>query len=164
MDKRTPEQISAKNKKHYYANLEKMRAKNAARGSKYADYNAAYRAANSEAHAEWCRRWRAENPDKVKANNAKRHWVALREINHRRRARKKNQVCTCCTPEDILSKFRRMPSHYELDHIIPIAIGGLHCLKNLQALTPEAHKLKTKADMKAIAAHRRNSVSLAHAA
>lgn len=35
----------------------------------------------------------------------------------------------------------------EFDHIIPLALGGAHAESNLQIVTPEAHKAKTRADV-----------------
>jgi 5-methylcytosine-specific restriction endonuclease McrA len=43
----------------------------------------------------------------------------------------------------------------EIDHIIPLELGGDECLNNLQALHPACHREKTKRDMKAIAKMRR---------
>ena len=49
----------------------------------------------------------------------------------------------------------------ETDHVISLAIAlelGLtekHCLKNLQGLTPEEHKVKTASDIGALAEIRR---------
>mgnify|MGYP003654856335 FL=1 len=34
------------------------------------------------------------------------------------------------------------PDGYEVDHIVPIAKGGKHCLSNLQYLTPEENRRK----------------------
>src|SRR5690242_7881117 len=34
------------------------------------------------------------------------------------------------------------PEGYEVDHIIPIAKGGKHCLSNLQYLTPQENRKK----------------------
>jgi 5-methylcytosine-specific restriction endonuclease McrA len=43
----------------------------------------------------------------------------------------------------------------EIDHIIPLELGGDECLNNLQALHPACHREKTKRDIKAIAKMRR---------
>ena len=40
---------------------------------------------------------------------------------------------------------------FEVDHYIPVALGGTNDLSNLQALCPPCHKLKTKKDVKDIA-------------
>jgi len=43
----------------------------------------------------------------------------------------------------------------EIDHIIPLELGGDEHLNNLQALHPECHREKTKRDIRAIAKMRR---------
>ena len=44
---------------------------------------------------------------------------------------------------------------YDFDHIIPLAIGGKHEEANLQVVSREAHREKTKDDVKAISKARR---------
>lgn len=44
---------------------------------------------------------------------------------------------------------------WDIDHTIPIALGGLHELSNWQPLIRSHHRAKTKADVKAIAKVRR---------
>jgi 5-methylcytosine-specific restriction endonuclease McrA len=39
------------------------------------------------------------------------------------------------------------PADHEVDHRIPLALGGLHCCHNLQILTKAAHREKTKVDI-----------------
>jgi 5-methylcytosine-specific restriction endonuclease McrA len=34
----------------------------------------------------------------------------------------------------------------EVDHVIALALGGTHCVKNLQILSVEEHKEKTRRD------------------
>jgi hypothetical protein len=134
-------------------------------------YGALWRAENPAYGAEWRAksleraktgdaRWRAENPGSVKASNAK--WRAKNRgrcnaYNAHRRALKRKQTCTCCTREQ-LAKFH-IDAHAagrEVDHVQPLALGGLECLKNLQALTPEEHKVKTfQFDFPLIAAMKR---------
>lgn len=55
--------------------------------------------------------------------------------NARRRARKLNQTCNCCTAGDFNEFYRHRPEGYHVDHIYPLSRGGKHCLKNLQYLT-----------------------------
>jgi 5-methylcytosine-specific restriction endonuclease McrA len=43
----------------------------------------------------------------------------------------------------------------EVDHKTPLNLGGRHCAKNLQALTYEEHKEKTRRDQTLIADARR---------
>ena len=44
---------------------------------------------------------------------------------------------------------------YHADHIIALCAGGLDHWSNMQWLTVPAHKVKTREDVKACAAHRR---------
>lgn len=39
------------------------------------------------------------------------------------------------------------PGEGEIDHILPLGLGGRHAEDNLQVLSTEAHKAKTRADM-----------------
>lgn len=38
--------------------------------------------------------------------------------------------------------YKNCPKGYEIDHIMPISRGGLHCLSNLQYLTKEENRRK----------------------
>lgn len=80
--------------------------------------------------------WTRENPAGARANAG------------RRRARERDQTCTCCSPADFRAVYAQAAaSGLEVDHRIPLCIGGWHCVKNLQALTPEMHARKTRADI-----------------
>jgi 5-methylcytosine-specific restriction endonuclease McrA len=70
----------------------------------------------------------------------------------RRRARKNSLRCTCCKYKDFLILYSAAKrSGKEVDHRIPLALGGRHCIKNLQALTVAEHKAKTALDQIQIA-------------
>jgi|Deesub1362A_J573_1020465.scaffolds.fasta_scaffold00370_31 hypothetical protein len=43
------------------------------------------------------------------------------------------------------------PGRYHLDHKKPLALGGTNSIRNLQALCPDCHHIKTKEDKKKIA-------------
>jgi hypothetical protein len=76
--------------------------------------------------------WKRHNPSRRRANEASR------------RALKKSQRCTCCTDEQIYRAFYAMVRPgIEVDHVKPLRAGGLHCIRNLQLLAVEAHRLKT---------------------
>lgn len=95
-----------------------------------------YREANPEKCREWARRRRANNPRKNAGNQA------------RYRAQKLRQTCVCCRPEDFREVYARArKDRLHVDHIVPLVIGGLHCLKNIQLLTPEEHKVKSVRDI-----------------
>lgn len=61
----------------------------------------------------------------------------------RRRARRRQQLCLCCTPAVLtpIYKIARLVG-MEVDHIIPIARGGLHCERNLQLLPSHLNRSK----------------------
>lgn len=107
------------------------------------EYNKAWRRANA-LHA---RRY-----DQMYAEQNR---AARNERQSRRRVRQASQKCDCCSREEILSIYEVARERgMEVDHIVPLAIGGLHCAKNLQALSPQCHREKTSSDIAKIAAHR----------
>ena len=55
--------------------------------------------------------------------------------------------------------FGLLPPSFQVDHIIPIALGGHNGNRNLQALCPTCHKLKTQSDMVEIREKRKEIVS-----
>ena len=61
----------------------------------------------------------------------------------RYRARKKQQLCTCCTAIDFkrIYDFAHMAGMH-VDHMVPLIQGGRHCQRNLQLLTPEQNLKK----------------------
>jgi len=70
-------------------------------------------------------RWNTENPEKAAAKRA------------RRRATQRSAACSCCPPwvfKFIYAQARALGMH--VDHVKPLARGGLHCLKNMQLLSP----------------------------
>jgi len=134
----------------YATNREKAIAYSKARKSANPD---ARRGAHKEYYrkhaAEYKQRavqWKKEHPGAVRANKAAR------------RARLLKQRCTCCTAAEIQSVYDAAAlcgDGANVDHITPLAVGGLHCVKNLQTLTVEDHKEKTRLDQTTIADHRR---------
>jgi hypothetical protein len=114
----------------------KVNAKNAARMRRE-------RSANPDLYNARNRAWKHANKDKVYADiNARRAW-------------KRGQRCTCCTYTTIQRVYlAARVLRAEVDHRKPLAIGGLHCRKNLQILSPAAHRLKTVRDNKRIRAYK----------
>lgn len=107
--------------KQYAANREREIARAVA-------WNRAHRERAREQVAQWARK----NPARGAAK------VAVR------RARKLKQTCGCCTSEQIAAFYERAhEQNREVDHKLALALGGPHCLKNLEALTPADHKFKT---------------------
>jgi hypothetical protein len=92
--------------------------------------------------------WRDKYPEKNRAKTAKQ------------RAMKFMQRCVCCTDaqrELLYLAAKPWGAHAEVDHRIPLALGGKHCAKNLVLLPAMAHREKTKADVRAIAEAKRRS-------
>jgi hypothetical protein len=121
-----PERAKAAGAAWYAANRERALAR-----------RAAWKAANPESHKASSAAWAAANPV--------RRRVIARNASGRRRAAKRVQICLCCTTAQLLDVYRR-PRGTEVDHIVPLALGGLHCRQNLQILTKEEHKAKTRLD------------------
>jgi hypothetical protein len=109
---------------------------------------------NPEPYRERDRRRYAANPNRRKKKNLARY--AAHE--NMRRARKLQQTCTCCTPEqfkELYAVAHALGCH--VDHKEPLALGGLHCLRNLQLLTSEQHLAKTAIDISNITKARRKA-------
>jgi len=97
------------------------------------------------------RTWREVHPEEYKeqarrgyATSAKRR-AQIKLHTARRRAVSK---CTCCTAEQFRAVYWAAELvGGEVDHVRALALGGIHCVKNLQILSVEAHKEKTKSDL-----------------
>jgi 5-methylcytosine-specific restriction endonuclease McrA len=122
-----PERQKARQAAWYAANSERAKA-----------YSAAWYTANREKAQATIAAWRAANPDAWR--------VITSSKSARRRARKLAQICHCCTTTQLLDVYRQAGG-MEVDHIVPLALGGLHCRANMQILTKEEHKAKTRLDL-----------------
>ncbi len=76
------------------------------------------------------RRWLSKHPGRTS------------QYSQARRARKNKQTCSCCTTTAKNNFYEARKQGMEVDHIIPLAKGGLHCVKNFQYLT--RHENRTK--------------------
>ena len=65
--------------------------------------------------------------------------TSLTEAKKKIIASKQSWMCNSCT--------RMLPPTYEIDHILPVALGGNNGSKNLQALCKACHSLKTQQDL-----------------
>lgn len=88
---------------------------------------------NRDYQREHNRIYKNKNPHKIK------------EASARRRARKQN--CAISEDRDALDAFyENCPEGYEVDHILPLSLGGKHCLSNLQYLTAKENRFKSSLD------------------
>ena len=109
------------------------------KGIPYKEYHRQYRIANREKFRESQKRWRERNPDKAKMNKLLRR---ARKANARieKYIKRENiynwesRICGVCN-DKILGEFH-------IDHIIPLAKGGSHTLKNLQLAHPYCNQSK----------------------
>lgn len=90
-------------------------------------------------------KWQKNNRDKCNkvqarwlSRNLEKHSAAQKE----RQTRKRRLLCNCCSALERREFYIGRPSGYEVDHIIPLALGGLHCVKNFQYLTPVENRKK----------------------
>lgn len=140
-------------------NRARVRAWRVANPAKTAAASRRFRTNNPDAARAAQKKYRAKVADKIKADNS--NWwrsnpIKVAAYNSQHRARKYDQRCKCCTPADFEAVYARaVPFVHEVDHIVPLALGGLHCAKNLQVLTVEDHRLKTARDYIDIATARR---------
>jgi 5-methylcytosine-specific restriction endonuclease McrA len=116
----------------------------------------------NKAHPESTRastvRYVKAHPEKIRANVSryyKKHPEKDRAKGAKRRALKRLQLCTCCIKEQFEAIYAAAQlTGYEVDHIVPLALGGMHCLRNLQTLSRKDHQVKTSRDHAAIWARR----------
>jgi hypothetical protein len=172
-------------KVHYQANRERYIAMTKDYTARHPEINRAacvkYRAkpGHTERNKARYRTYRAENRSKVIARNQawrdanrekqRKFQKAYRLANkakyaayaQHRRARKMNQLCECCTREEVEAVWLAAPDGHEVDHKLPLALGGLHCCRNLEVLTYAAHRVKTADDMRNIGAVRATLQALA---
>jgi 5-methylcytosine-specific restriction endonuclease McrA len=142
-------------------------------------YSVAYRKANREAilikqaerrdtapAREIIQSYRKVNKDKIRAVNAayrQENPGMARAKQAGRRAMLLGQRCICCSKEEIRAVYDTAAlcgREVEVDHTVALRLGGRHCTKNLEILSFEAHKEKTKLDVRLIAAARRRSQML----
>ena len=122
------------------ANKEKQRAWREANKQYEAGKQRAWREANPEYFLEYSRAWHLANPEKVRNAKAKRMaapgvitpgWIPkLLEL--------QRWTCAVCNVD--------LRFGYHLDHIYPIARGGLNTDYNLQALCPTCNLQKNDKD------------------
>lgn len=123
------------NKASHFAGIKKWRLANP---EAVKSITKRWRSLNPASYAEMKRRWRKQNPDKV----------AMHHTN--RRVRKKFQ--TQGSPlNPLIAVFYSSASRlskifgilFQVDHIVPLSKGGLHCAGNLQYIPKKWNQIKT---------------------
>jgi hypothetical protein len=138
------EKVCSDLRKYYEANKEQALAR-----------QRKWRESNREKAAEYHRKWREDNPDKelkCRRNWQKANPGKVKEISHNRRAKIKGNggklskdivqklltlqkgKCVCCGAS--------LGNDYHLDHIVPLALGGMNDDFNVQLLTPKCNMSK----------------------
>jgi 5-methylcytosine-specific restriction endonuclease McrA len=72
-----------------------------------------------------------------------RHKAMHNEAWHRYMAKRKNQTPANIDIKALQEFYLACPEGYEVDHIIPVSKGGLHCLSNLQYLSISENRRKS---------------------
>ena len=62
---------------------------------------------------------------------------------HRYMAKKKNQTPIDIDIKELQEFYLKCPAGHEVDHIMPVSKGGLHCIGNLQYLTISENRKKS---------------------
>lgn len=162
-----PEAFKVVKKRHYEKNKDKAlsyasayREENrekikAATAGKHATFSARYRQKNPERCRQMTQAWKDANPEQRAQTNAE--WVhknlhKCRTYQHNRRAKKaanggtlspdlaitlyakQRGKCTCCGVA--------LGDDYEMDHIVPLALGGVNSDENIQLLTSRCNRQK----------------------
>ena len=107
-----------------------------------------WRSKNPESNKKAYTEWRDRNPEKV--TQKYRDWRHRNlEYDRARAAKRKAQKIQATPPwvdlDEVADFYRRTPRGLEVDHIVPLTsdyVCGLHCMANLQYLTPSENQSK----------------------
>ena len=116
--KANPEKAKATAAARYKANPEKKRAE-----------AAAWRRANPEKAQAACAAWRKANPDKITRKSARRRAAKLKALSP---DANKALVSGFYAIASRVSKC--LGIRHDVDHIVPLALGGSHCHRNMQVI------------------------------
>lgn len=114
-------------------------------------YSRAWRKANPQKCRGYTLKWRAANQARIRATSIKwikRNPTRIRAHQAKIRAKRRAALCECCPPNlfHFIYGFAKLTGA-QVDHRIPLAVGGKHCGHNLQLLTPSQHREKTRVDV-----------------
>lgn len=116
---------------------------------------------NRDRRCESVREYQSRNArvvaERRRAYFAAHPWVK-RALHAIRRANLLRQRCDCCDRTVLREIYR---SQGEIDHKVPLALGGHHCAKNLQVLTRDQHVAKTAIDRRRMADVRLRNILMA---
>lgn len=139
------EKVAERHRKYRKANrervVEQQRRWAEANPERFAERSRKYYKANKEKVAERSRKYYKANPEKAKVKNQNRR--ARKKANGGNLSidivqillAKQNNKCVCCGAD-------LTQTGYHLDHIMPLALGGLNDDSNVQLLTPKCNLSK----------------------
>jgi len=137
------------NEDYYFENKTKILKANKQRHAdnkeKYVKTQREYYKNNKEKIRQVNKEWannHIEETNKIKARWKKQNPLAVRHHGALRRLRLKNQVSKDVDLEAIKLFYKNTPKGMEVDHIIPVSKGGLHCVSNFQYLSPKENRQK----------------------
>ena len=112
----------------------------------------AKRKKDPEKFREYEKKYRKNNPEKIRqsgANYRSKHPDKVAEKKSKRRATKKNATLSTTNPKEMAVKYTQAQImskvslvKHEVDHIIPLAIGGAHHQDNLRVITAKENNKK----------------------
>lgn len=115
------------------------------------EYDSKYIKSNRKARTEYSNKWAKNNPDKASIH--RRNSYALRKSKKARGKLKTTTIDMLMKAQNKKCPYCRtsISKHYHLDHILALANGGVHELKNWQLLCPKCNSAKGKKDAIAFA-------------
>lgn len=112
-----------------------------------------WREANPDRQAAYASAWAESNREKARAIKSaweKRNPDAVRERTRRARARRRDAAVTAFTIDQLAARLSMFSGCWvcgggwsEVDHVKPLAKGGLHCLSNLRPICLSCNRRKS---------------------
>lgn len=142
------EQKRTRDRRYRANNPEKVRESARKRSEQNRERSREWRENNAERHRELIRRWKQENPERhLEHNRRSRKKYPDREAARAGKATAVSRAGLSCIPSGFTiastipfykrarALTRSTSVQFHVDHIIPLARGGLHCPSNLQVIT-----------------------------